>query len=91
MQIKGFRLPFLSPQVPTKKAQNVDTTALTPTIQETMAGSGAILSYTKLLNHEFSMFQQICPVMPRTQIKTQFLRLMFFITISICTLAGAYS
>ena len=69
-----------SPHVPTRKVQKVDTTALTPTIHETMAGSGAILSYTKLLNQEFSIFQQIWPAIPNTQIKIQFLRLMLFIS-----------
>ena len=44
MQIKGFLFPFLSPHVPTRNVQNVETAALTPTIQDTIAGSGAILS-----------------------------------------------
>lgn len=58
-QIKGLRFPARSPQVPTRKVEKVVTAALTPTIQETMDRSGEIRSYTKVLNQEFSMFQQI--------------------------------
>ena len=75
--MNGRRLPSLSLAVPMRNVQKVDTTAETPTIQATMHGSGAIFRYTKVLNQEFSMFQQICPAIPSTQMSAQFLRDIF--------------
>ena len=70
--MNGRRLPSLSLAVPMRNVQKVDTTAETPTIHATMDGSGAIFRYTKVLNQEFSMFQQICPAIPSTQMSAQF-------------------
>ena len=75
--MNGRRLPSLSLAVPMRNVQKVDTTAETPTIHATMDGSGAIFRYTKVLNQEFSMFQQICPAIPSTQMSAQFLRDIF--------------
>ena len=43
MLTNGFLLPIRSLHVPTKNVQNVVTTALRPTIQLMMEGSGATL------------------------------------------------
>ena len=43
MLTKGLRLPMRSLHVPTRNVQNVVTTALSPTIQLMMLGSGATL------------------------------------------------
>lgn len=75
--MNGGRLPSLSLAVPMRNVQKVDTTAETPTIHATMDGSGAIFRYTKVLNQEFSMFQQICPAIPSAQMSAQFLRDIF--------------
>ena len=71
MPMKFFRFPIRSDKVPNRKVAMVVAMAEMATIQEMMVGSLAILAYTKVLNHWFSMFQHSCPTRPRPQTSTQ--------------------
>ena len=82
MAMKGLRLPRRSDIVPKRKVEIVVAMAETATIQEMIVGSLAILAYTKVLNHWFSMFQHNWPMMPKphTSIQKRSFDELFFIS-----------
>ncbi len=73
--MNGRRLPqrerVRSLSVPIKRVVNVAVMALAATIHATGRGSGVIVSYTKVLNQEFSTAQAICPVRARATMTNQ--------------------
>ncbi len=57
--------------VPINNVVTVAVMALAATIHATGRGSGVIVSYTKVLNQEFSTAQAICPVIARAAMTIQ--------------------
>ena len=71
----GRRLPqrdrVRSLSVPIMSVVSVAVMALAATIHATGRGSGVMVSYTNVLNQEFSTAQAICPVKARANMMTQ--------------------
>ena len=67
-------MPVRSAHVPKKKVAKVVAAAEQISIPVIIEGSLPILAYTKVLNQEFSMFQQICPASPSPHTSTHILK-----------------